>query len=94
VRPSKHVESDFQQTVQACPSSMITTLQSMITTKWKLPNAHSDEMSFGVPVLLKPSFRALVRNWWSGHRLLGVIRLESTDMASAANRRACSTRLY
>ena len=42
-------------------------------------------MSFGVPVLLKPSFRALVRNWWMVIVWLGVIRLESTDMASAAN---------
>jgi len=35
--------------------------------------------------LLKPSFRALVRNWWMVIVWLGVIRLESTDMASAAN---------
>jgi VanZ family protein len=35
--------------------------------------------------LLKPSFRSLARNWWPVLVWLGVIRVESTDMASAAN---------
>jgi VanZ family protein len=35
--------------------------------------------------LLKPSFRSLVRNWWLVVVWLGIIRLESTDMASANN---------
>jgi hypothetical protein len=35
--------------------------------------------------LLKPSFRSLLRNWWPVVVWLGVIRVESTDMASAAN---------
>jgi VanZ family protein len=35
--------------------------------------------------LLKPSFRSLIRNWWMVLVWLGVIRLESTDMASASN---------
>jgi len=35
--------------------------------------------------LLKPSFRSLVRNWWLVLVWLGVIRMESTDTASAAN---------
>ena len=35
--------------------------------------------------MLKPSFRSLARNWWMVVVWLGVIRLESTDMASAAN---------
>ncbi len=35
--------------------------------------------------MLKPSFRSLVRNWWLVIVWLGVIRMESTDTASAAN---------
>jgi len=35
--------------------------------------------------LLKPTFRSLVRNWWLVVVWLGVIRMESTDTASAAN---------
>ncbi len=35
--------------------------------------------------MLKPSFRSLVRNWWMVVVWLGIIRLESTDMASANN---------
>jgi VanZ family protein len=35
--------------------------------------------------LLKPSFRSLARNWWPALAWLGVIRMESTDMASASN---------
>ena len=35
--------------------------------------------------MLKPSFRSLVRNWWMVVVWLGVIRVESTDMASAHN---------
>lgn len=35
--------------------------------------------------MLKPSFRSLVRNWWMVAVWLGVIRMESTDMASAHN---------
>ena len=34
---------------------------------------------------MSPSFRSLVRNWWKVAVWLGVIRLESTDMASAGN---------
>ena len=34
---------------------------------------------------LKPSFRILVRNWWPAAVWLGIIRLESTDMASSTN---------
>lgn len=34
---------------------------------------------------LKPSFRALAHRWWPVLVWLGVIRLESTDMASASN---------
>ncbi len=41
--------------------------------------------------MLKPSFRSLVRNWWMVLVWLGIIRLESTDMASAHN---TSTVLY
>ncbi|MGD0931065.1 MAG: VanZ family protein [Candidatus Korobacteraceae bacterium] len=35
--------------------------------------------------MLKPSFQSLVRNWWLVVVWLGVIRMESTDTASAAN---------
>ncbi|MGA2905575.1 MAG: VanZ family protein [Candidatus Korobacteraceae bacterium] len=35
--------------------------------------------------MLKPTFRSLVRNWWLVIVWLGVIRMESTDTASAAN---------
>lgn len=35
--------------------------------------------------MLKVSFRSLVRNWWMVVVWLGVIRMESTDMASAHN---------
>ena len=35
--------------------------------------------------MLKPTFRSLVRNWWLVVVWLGVIRMESTDTASAAN---------
>ena len=35
--------------------------------------------------MLKPSFRLLVRNWWMVLVWLGVIRMESTDFASAHN---------
>jgi VanZ family protein len=35
--------------------------------------------------LLKPTSRSLVRNWWPVVFWLGVIRLESTDLASASN---------
>jgi VanZ family protein len=35
--------------------------------------------------LLKPSFRTLAHRWWPVLVWLGVIRLESTDMASASN---------
>ncbi len=35
--------------------------------------------------LLKPSFRALAHRWWPVLVWLGVIRLESTDFASASN---------
>ncbi len=35
--------------------------------------------------MLKPSVRSLVRNWWLVIVWLGIIRLESTDMASAHN---------
>jgi VanZ family protein len=35
--------------------------------------------------LLKPTFRSLIRNWWPVVCWLGVIRLESTDFASADN---------
>jgi len=35
--------------------------------------------------LLTPSFRSLVRNWWMVAVWLGVIRLESTELASAHN---------
>ena len=35
--------------------------------------------------LVRPSSRILVRNWWPSLVWLGVIRAESTDMASAAN---------
>jgi len=35
--------------------------------------------------LLKPTSRSLVRNWWPVVVWLGVIRLESTDLASASN---------
>ncbi len=41
--------------------------------------------------MLKPTFRTLARNWWPVLVWLGVIRLESTDMASASN---TSTVLY
>ena len=34
---------------------------------------------------LRPSFRVLARNWWAVVVWLGVIRLESTNMASSAN---------
>ncbi len=34
---------------------------------------------------LKPSFRILARNWWPAVVWLGIIRLESTDMASSSN---------
>jgi VanZ family protein len=37
------------------------------------------------PALLKPTSRSLVRNWWPVVVWLGVIRLESTDLASASN---------
>ena len=35
--------------------------------------------------MLKPSFRSLARNWWPALVWLGIIRTESTDMASANN---------
>ena len=35
--------------------------------------------------MLKPTFRSLLRNWWKVAVWLGVIRLESTDLASADN---------
>ncbi len=35
--------------------------------------------------MLTPSFRTLVRNWWMVIVWLGVIRMESTDMASSHN---------
>jgi VanZ family protein len=35
--------------------------------------------------LLKPSLRSLIHNWWMVVVWLGVIRMESTDMASAHN---------
>ncbi len=35
--------------------------------------------------MLKPTFRSLISNWWPVIVWLGVIRAESTDMASAAN---------
>ncbi len=35
--------------------------------------------------MLKPTFRSLARNWWLVVVWLGVIRLESTDLASADN---------
>jgi len=35
--------------------------------------------------LLKPSFQILAKNWWASLVWLGVIRLESTDVASSAN---------
>ena len=35
--------------------------------------------------MLKPTPRSLVRNWWPVVLWLGVIRLESTDLASASN---------
>lgn len=35
--------------------------------------------------MLKPSFRSLVRNWWMVVVWVGVIRMESTDMASSHN---------
>ena len=35
--------------------------------------------------MLKPTSRSLVRNWWPVVFWLGVIRLESTDLASASN---------
>lgn len=35
--------------------------------------------------LLKPSFRVLAHRWWPVLVWLGVIRLESTDLASASN---------
>ena len=35
--------------------------------------------------MLKPTSRSLVRNWWPVVFWLGVIRLESTDFASASN---------
>jgi len=35
--------------------------------------------------LLKPSYHSLVRNWWMVIVWLGVIRVESTDMASSHN---------
>ncbi len=41
--------------------------------------------------MLKPSFRSLAWNWWYVLAWLGVIRAESTDMASANN---TSTVLY
>lgn len=41
--------------------------------------------------MLKPSFKILARNWWPVIVWLGVIRLESTDYASAQN---TSTVLY
>ncbi len=41
--------------------------------------------------MLKPSFRSLACNWWYVLAWLGVIRAESTDMASANN---TSTVLY
>ena len=47
--------------------------------------------ALGVRGLLKPSFRSLAWNWWYVLAWLGVIRAESTDMASANN---TSTVLY
>jgi VanZ family protein len=35
--------------------------------------------------VLKPTFRSVVRNWWPVVVWLGIIRLESTDLASANN---------
>lgn len=35
--------------------------------------------------VLKPSFKIFARNWWPVLVWLGIIRLESTDVASAAN---------
>lgn len=35
--------------------------------------------------LLQPSFKILARNWWPVLVWLGIIRLESTDVASSAN---------
>ncbi len=35
--------------------------------------------------MLKPTSRSLLRNWWPVVFWLGVIRLESTDLASASN---------
>lgn len=35
--------------------------------------------------LLKPSLRVVAKNWWPAVVWLGIIRLESTDVASSAN---------
>jgi VanZ family protein len=55
-------------------------------------SAHHSHLSISgaqLPVqpirLLKPSFRILARNWWASLVWLGIIRLESTDVASSAN---------
>jgi len=36
-------------------------------------------------ILLKPTLRVFVRNWWPVAVWLGIIRLESTDLASSSN---------
>ena len=35
--------------------------------------------------MLKPTFRMIARNWWPAAVWLGIIRLESTDLASSHN---------
>lgn len=36
-------------------------------------------------ILLKPTLRVIARNWWPAAVWLGIIRLESTDLASSTN---------
>ena len=55
------------------------------TSAYRHPSDSSAELPAEHTRSLQPSFRILARNWWPAAVWLGIIRLESTDMASSAN---------
>jgi VanZ family protein len=55
------------------------------TSAYRHPSDSGVELPAQHTRSLKPSFLILARNWWPAVVWLGIIRLESTDMASSAN---------
>ena len=49
------------------------------------PSNAGPELPVPYTRVLKPSFKIFARNWWPALVWLGIIRLESTDLASSAN---------